>query len=264
MDVKVGRMKKFYHIFLKSEDNRSESIRQNTRYHAEGGLLTVSDCRYINELSKRFVEAGQEIGLRRNEDCNGEEQEGIGFLQFTQRKGVRWNTFKAFVRPFVHKRKNLTVLTKTHVTRVLFNERKEAIGVSILRNGEETQVMARNEVILSAGSVQSPQILLLSGIGPKEELKKHHIQQIVDLPVGLNLQDHVSIYVSGESSIPSMGTHIQTIPNYLNYLLFKNGPFASTSLESHAVISTGLRSDLNGRPDLQIFFSWWTRKCRKN
>jgi len=141
---------------------------------------------------------------------------------------------------------------------VLFNERKEAIGVALVKTHDqqlgEIKVLARREVILSAGTIQSPQILLLSGVGPKEELQKHDIKQVVDLPVGENLQDHTFAFRTHASSIPSLGEGTRNLKNIIKWMLFKRGEFASTGLETQLVHSTGIRPELGGRPDLQFFF----------
>lgn len=124
-------------------------------------------------------------------DVNAENQIGVTHLQSTARHGERMSTNKAFIRPIRKKRKNLTVLTDAHVTRVLI-EKKRAIGVEFLYKNKIRTVFAKKEVILSAGSLNSPKILMLSGIGPKRHLEKMNIKVVKSLAVGKNLQDHVT------------------------------------------------------------------------
>ena len=144
-----------------------------------------------------FCHAGQEAGYPANDDFNGAEQEGVGRYDFTIRNGKRWSASFAFLRPAL-KRPNLDVLTHALTERVLVKNGR-AIGVEVSHNGSSRRIHAENEVILAAGTVNSPQLLLLSGIGPASEIKLHGITPVHDLPgVGKNLQDHVDcVHVLG-------------------------------------------------------------------
>jgi choline dehydrogenase len=182
--------------FKRSEDNE----RGESEYHGTGGPLTVSDSRSRNPMSEAWVEAAAETGLRRNDDFNGAAQDGVGLYQVTQRNGMRCSTAAAFLRPALE-RANLTVETNLQVQRVLI-DRGRAVGVIGARLGEPFEALAGREVILSAGAYNSPQLLMLSGVGPAEHLAMREIEVVVDLPgVGQNLQDHINsgvIYTTDE------------------------------------------------------------------
>src|SRR5215210_6024295 len=175
-------------------------------YHGVGGPLNVADLRDPNPLSRMFVDAAHEIGLPNNADFNGAEQAGFGFYQVTQKDGQRWSAAAAFLRPALH-RANLTLRTAAHATRLLF-EGTRVVGVSYVQDGETRQVYAHSEVILCGGAINSPQLLLLSGIGPADQLRALGIPVVVDLPgVGQNLQDHLDVAVAYACTTPiSWGT----------------------------------------------------------
>lgn len=164
-------------------------------YHNLGGPLNVSTPRYLNPLMNAFVEAGQQAGYAKLTDYNAENQEGVGYFYVTEKAGQRYSNARGYLHP-IKKRPNLTLVTNTHATRILF-EGKRAIGVRCLHNNSEFDILAQKEVILSAGSIGSPQLLLLSGVGPRAEIEKHGIALIHDLPgVGENLQDHLDIHIT--------------------------------------------------------------------
>lgn len=157
--------------------------------HGVGGPLAVSDLRDRNPLALAFIEAAVELGFPRNPDFNGPTQEGAGFYQVTARGGWRCSAAKAYLRPAA-KRPNLAVITGAHSTGLLMEGRRAA-GVKVRRNGANLTVRARREVILCAGAIASPHLLLLSGIGPAAHLQEMGIPVVHDLPqVGRNLQDH--------------------------------------------------------------------------
>ncbi|XP_064490015.1 glucose dehydrogenase [FAD, quinone]-like [Ornithodoros turicata] len=174
--------------FIKSEDNRDASIAFNG-YHGRGGYLTVSTPPYASPLAHAFVESGMTLGYP-NIDYNGPQQTGFAIPQGTLRHGARCSTTKAFLEP-CRGRPNLHILVKAQVTRVLFTEWKRAYAVLFRYWGFERAVRARREIILSAGTVASPQLLMLSGIGPRFHLESLGIKVIEDLPVGENLHDHI-------------------------------------------------------------------------
>ena len=174
--------------FKKSEDNE----RGENEYHGVGGPLTVSESRSNNPMADAWVEAAQQAGLEANDDFNGAAQEGVGRYQVTQRNGMRCSTAVAFLHPAME-RSNLTVETRMHVHRLLMDGSR-ATGVVADHDGELVELRAEREVLLCAGAYNSPQLLLLSGIGPAEELAMREIESVVDLSeVGRNLQDHVQI-----------------------------------------------------------------------
>ena len=183
---------------------RSEAhVQRDDPYHSRTGELTVCRARGTNPLFDRFVEAGRQAGYPINDDFNGGEQEGVGRYDFTIRRGKRWSTSFAFLRPVRHRR-NLTVVTDALARRVIV-ENGRATGVEIARAGrpEADRVHAAREIILSGGTINSPQLLLLSGIGPPEEIERHGLEVVHDLPgVGRNLQDHVDCVLSYECRQP--------------------------------------------------------------
>jgi len=161
-------------------------------FHATGGPLNVMDLRSPNRFGPVFVEAGQQAGYPLNRDFNGAQQEGVGMYQVTHRNGERCSTAKAYLTP-VLSRSNLQVVTGAQTTRIL-TEGKRAVGVEYRQGGETKQARASREVLLCAGALQSPQLLMLSGIGPSAQLQRHGIAVVHDLPgVGENLHDHVDI-----------------------------------------------------------------------
>lgn len=222
-----------------------------SEYHGTGGPLNVADLRCVNPLSRAFVEAGIEIGLPWNSDFNGPEQEGVGLYQVTQRQGQRHSAAAAYLKPALG-RPNLTVRTRAQATRVVL-EKTRATGVEYVAEGKTEQVRARREVILCGGAVNSPQLLLLSGIGPGDQLKKLGIAVIAELPgVGENLQDHVASSVALECTQPVSLTGEVTLPNWLKYVLWKRGPYTSNVAEAGGFTRTA--SDLPA-PDLQFHFA---------
>jgi len=162
------------------------------RSRGGSGPLSTQHCRYEDPLIDAFAEASVHAGYPQTKDYNGARQEGFGRLQMTISKGRRSSTATAYLRP-VLKRPNLTVLTNAMATRIVM-EGKRATGVTINHNGTEKTVTARDEVLLSGGVINSPQLLMLSGVGAPAELAAHGIETHVNLPsVGKNLQDHVSV-----------------------------------------------------------------------
>ncbi|MEP7099204.1 MAG: GMC oxidoreductase, partial [Burkholderiales bacterium] len=174
--------------FKKSEHNE----RGADAWHGSGGPLNVMDLAQPNRFGPVFVEAAAQAGYPKNADFNGAVQEGVGLYQVTHKNGERHSAAKAYLTPNLG-RKNLTVMTNAHTTRILL-EGKRAVGVEVRVAGALQQLKAAREVLLSAGSLQSPQILMLSGIGPGAELQKHGIAVVHDLTgVGANLHDHVDV-----------------------------------------------------------------------
>ena len=156
--------------FVKSEDNRDPDVLTNG-YHGSGGYLTVSTPHYTTPIAGAFLEAAKLFGYP-NIDLNANQQTGFAIPQGTIRRGARCSTAKAFLRDIAG-RPNLDVHVHAHATKVLFNHHKRAIGVKFYRDGAEHSVFASREVILSAGAVNSPQLLMLSGIGPR-----HHLEEL--------------------------------------------------------------------------------------
>jgi len=180
--------------FKKAEDNE----RGASHFHGAGGPLGVSDSRSRNALAEAFVEAAIEAGLPANPDFNGERQEGAGFFQLTQRNGERCSAAAAYLEP-VRGRANLHVLTETRALRILLKHGR-ASGVEVATAAGTETIGADREVILAAGAFQSPQLLMLSGIGPETELRRHGIKAEQDMAgVGANLHDHQGVLMSWET-----------------------------------------------------------------
>jgi choline dehydrogenase len=181
---------------------RSEShVQRRDAFHGEDGPLTVCRARGKNPLFDMFVEAGKQAGHAVNDDFNGAEQEGFGRYDFTIRNGRRCSTSKAFLRPILD-RPNLTVATHALTRRIAFEGRR-AVAVDYAKNGQSHRARATREIILSAGAINSPQILMLSGVGDAEELATHGIDVVHHLPgVGKNLQDHVDVCLVYEIAKP--------------------------------------------------------------
>jgi len=220
-------------------------------YHGSAGPLHVADLRSPNVLSRAFIKAGMQFGLSRNDDFNGAVQEGIGIAQVTQKRGMRESTADAYLRPAL-KRPNLTVLTDALVQRIVFKD-KRAVGVIYRKAEQEEQVCARREVLLAAGAINSPQLLLLSGVGSARQLQELDIPVVTHLPgVGENLQDHLLVPVSYTCTRPISLAAAPSLSNKLKFLLFRRGSLTSNIGEAGAFCKT--RADLPA-PDLEIAFT---------
>ena len=173
--------------FILSENNE----RYRDRWHGNHGPLHVSDLRSDSPFHARYLEAARQAGLPIAGDFNGENQEGVGLYQVTQHQGERWSAARAYLLPHIGQRDNLSVHTKAAVQRIVF-EGKRAVGVEVLLQGQRQVLRARREVLLSAGALQSPQLLMLSGVGDGTAVQQHGIACVQHLPgVGSNLQDHL-------------------------------------------------------------------------
>lgn len=243
--------------FKKSEDNRNPYLAPS-KYHSRGGYLTVQESPWRTPLSLAFIEAGQELGYE-NRDINGELQTGVMIAQGTIRRGTRCSTAKAFLRP-ARLRKNLHVAMKSHVIRILINPlTMRAYGVMFVRNGVRQIVLARREVILSAGAINSPQLLMLSGIGPKEHLSKFGIETLKNLKVGENLQDHVGLggmTFLVNKPVAIVQERFQTVPVTAEYLIHERGPMTTLGgLEGLAFVNTKFANISGTYPDIQFHFA---------
>lgn len=177
--------------FKKSEDNRNPYLFKS-KYHSTGGLLTVQESPWHTPIVAAFIQAGIQIGYE-NRDVNGEKQTGFMIAQGTIRRGSRCSTAKAFLRP-VRLRPNIHFSLNAYVTKIgIDSHTKKADGVYFIKNGKKHFVRANKEIIVSAGALNTPQLLMLSGIGPADHLQSLGIPVVTDLKVGDNLQDHVGI-----------------------------------------------------------------------
>jgi choline dehydrogenase len=212
--------------FLKSEDNE----RGASQWHGVGGPLPVSEQRSGNVITRAFVDAVVQAGLARNEDFNGAEQDGVGMYQVTQRDGMRASAAVAYLHPAIE-RENLTVMTHMHVQRVLF-EGMRAVGVAASQLGQSQELRAEREVILCGGSYNSPQLLMLSGIGPAEHLAMREVELLLDRPaVGQNLSDHAGSYMVWTTPEPQSLLLALEPAALEEYEATQTGPFASNLAE---------------------------------
>lgn len=206
------------------------------RWHGSGGEWRVEKQRLRWEILDAFSRAAQQAGLPACDDFNRGDNEGVGYFEVNQRKGWRWNASKAFLHPILRRRKNLDVWTHAQVERLEVQRGPDGHlrcqGVHVLRNGERVQPRATREVILSAGAINTPQILQLSGIGPRDLLRRHGIPVLKDAPgVGSNLQDHLQIRaiygVQGAKTLNTLaGTWWGKVKIALEYAVKRSGPMS--------------------------------------
>lgn len=235
--------------YFKKAENRQSGT---SECYGIDGLLDVANPRYTNPLSLAFVEAAVEVGLPRTQDLNHPQPEGVGIYQVNQKNGKRCSAAMAYLKRCRH-RANLKILTSTQVTRVLFEENC-AVGVEYIQGGEVTyQAKAKQEVILCGGAINSPQLLMLSGIGCANHLKDLGIPVIADLPgVGQNLQDHLIVGVIYDCTQPISLDKADTLCNLLKYVFWKQGPLASNIAEAGGFVKVNPDSKT---PDLQLHFA---------
>jgi choline dehydrogenase len=213
--------------FLKAEDNE----RGESEWHAVGGPLPVSDQRSGNRITPAFAAAAAEAGLARNEDFNGPEQDGFGMYQVTQRGGMRASAAVAYLHPAAE-RPNLTVMPYMHVNRVLF-EGTRAVGVEASQLGQAQELRAEREVILCGGAYNSPQLLMLSGVGPAEHLTMREVEVLLDQPaVGQNLSDHTAAYSVWTTPEPESLLLALEPAAMEEFAASQTGPFASNLAEA--------------------------------
>jgi choline dehydrogenase len=232
--------------FKQSEANS----RGASAFHGADGPLPVTDPITPNPLSLAFLSAAAEAGIPRNDDVNGAEQDGAGLVQVNVRAGRRCSAADAFLHP-VRRRKNLSIATSVTALQVLFEGRR-AVGVRAWRNGREEIARSSREVVLCAGTFGSAQLLMLSGVGPADELHRHGIPVLEDLPgVGKNLQDHPAGMVQVRCSQPLSLLGAESLGSFLQYLLFRRGMLTSNGGEAVAFVRT--RPGLIA-PDVEIIF----------
>jgi choline dehydrogenase len=228
--------------FIRAEDNS----RGASDLHGTGGPLSVTEGRSRYRTSEAFIEAAKQAGLEPNDDFNGARQDGVGWYQVTQRNGMRCSAAVGYLHPALA-RENLTLITGAYVNRVLLDGRRAA-GVEVDRDGEVQEILAGREVILSAGTYQSPQILMLSGIGPAGDLALVGIRCVHELPVGQGLEDHPATwitYTTDEASILTAASE----ENVRLLTAEARGPLTSNFAESGGFLRT---DDSLEAPDIQL------------
>ena len=241
--------------FRKAEDNE----RGESQYHGAGGPLRVSDQPYEWEIARRLLEACKMAGIPHNPDFNGATQEGCGYYQTTTNNKRRWSTAAAYLKP-ARKRPNLTIRTNAHATRVLIEDGR-AVGIEYQVGNRRETARANREVIVSGGAFGSPQLLMLSGLGPAEHLRSMDIPVMKDVPgVGTNLRDHFNTYCTYRISRNLSLNRLQhSLPHRLlagaQYLLLKSGPMTGNGMYVGALVRSDKRLE---RPDLQLNISCWS------
>ncbi|MCU1418844.1 MAG: putative dehydrogenase [Mycetocola sp.] len=234
-------------FFRRAEHNE----RLNDKFHSTEGAMNVTEQIGHNELSKAFVRAAQELGLPFTPDFNGAEQDGVGYYDVTQKNARRESAATAYLNR-AKKRRNLTIETHALGTKVIV-ENDRAVGLRYTVNGREQVAYADREVVLSAGAVNSPRLLLLSGIGPADELKNLGIDVVHDLPgVGKNFQDHMDVYLTAGTTPVSYNRSDRPIPAVLSmiqYMLYKTGPITASVCEAGMFVRS---SDEVKAPDIQM------------
>ena len=239
-------------LFKKSERNL---LGQSPALHGTQGELVVDRARDPNPLSRLFVSAAEKLGIRRNDDFNGGELEGCGIYNLTQKDAKRLSSYRAFVAP-IRERSNLTVLTGCEVDSLIVDGQRVS-GVALRVDGESLRLGCRCEVILCAGALGSPQILLNSGIGPRAELEAAGVPLVHELPgVGKNLQEHLDGLITVRSASPltlgfSWGSLASVVAAPFKYLLQKKGWLTTNYVEAGGFARTPLATDL---PDVQFHF----------
>lgn len=230
-------------LFKRSERNE----RGADEYHGDQGNLSVSNMRIQRPITDAWVAAAQAAGYKFNPDYNGAEQEGVGFFQLTARNGRRCSSAVAFLNP-ARERDNLHIITRAHVEKIEISD-KRATGVTYRdRGGALHTVVAREEIVLSGGSINSPQLLMLSGIGEAEQLREHGIEVIADLPgVGKNMQDHLQARLVYKCNEPTLNDEVSSLYGQarigLKYLMFRSGPMTMA-----ASLATGF---MKTRPEME-------------
>ena len=238
--------------FIRSENNATFGA----PLHGQQGPLHVGELRSDNPFQEVFLQAGEQAGFRFNPDFNGEEQEGIGIYQVTQHLGERWSAARTYLHPHMGKRTNLRVETGCYVTRILF-EGKRAVAVEYMQNGQQRRLHARCEILLAAGALQTPQLLMLSGVGKGAALQAMQIEVVHDLPgVGQNLQDHPDfVFKYRAKSLDllgiSAGGGLRLARELWRYHRQRRGMITSNGAEGGAFLKTDLALTA---PDVQLHF----------
>ncbi|GBN84763.1 Glucose dehydrogenase [FAD, quinone], partial [Araneus ventricosus] len=255
LGAKGWSWKDVFPYFLKSEDNRDPPLVESG-YHATGGYLTVSTPPYATPLAKNYIEAGLAIGYP-NIDINGERQGGWMIPQGTIRRGARCSTSKAFLVP-TRGRKNLDIVVFAHATKILFDAHRRAKAIQFDRMKNTHIINARKEIILSAGAINTPQLLMLSGVGPRHHLQQLGIPVVADLPVGYNLQDHIypgGIHILINSPVSILQPRIINLKDINSFILFGRGPFTTLGgVETLGFIHTKYANVSDDWPDVEIHF----------
>lgn len=253
--------------FKYSEDNLQVGTLVDSAYHGTGGVVTVSRFNNQPDLAWDILKAAEEIGLPVSDDVDGAQFTGFAVAQADNKDGVRLSSARAFLRP-ARNRANLNVMINSTATRILISaddESKKVTGVEFVYNDVTYTVKVNKEVIVSAGAINSPQVLLLSGIGPKEVLDEVGIEQVHELPgVGRNLSNHVSFTLMYDLT-NIKDTNILSMDTLLEYVENRQGPLSSTGMSQVTARLNSKYADPSGNdPDIQLFFRGYTQRCTQN
>ncbi|XP_044743190.1 glucose dehydrogenase [FAD, quinone]-like [Chrysoperla carnea] len=249
--------------YLKSEDNTQIGTHADPGYHATGGLLTVSRFPDHPNISIDIMKAAHELGYEVDQDLNGKSRVGFTLAQATVRNGERLSVARAFLYDALPRLPNyLKVRPNSQVTKILFDDNKNAIGVEYIKNGIQYTVRARKEVIISAGAIQSPQLLMLSGIGPKDHLQSFGLDIVKDLPgVGQNLQNHGSFSVIFKVK-NDKGENQMNIDTLQQFIQNRTGPLTSTGMSQlTGFLYSQFANPSTDAADMQMFFAGYLANC---
>jgi len=236
-------------LFKKSENNE----RGADDFHGNKGLLSVSNMRIQRPITDAWVQAAQAAGYKFNPDYNGADQEGVGFFQLTSRNGLRCSAAVAFLNP-VKSRPNLRIITHAHAQRIVLDGKRAVAVIYKDRGGQEHRITARSEIILSGGAINSPQLLMLSGIGEAAQLADHGIEVLADMPgVGKNMQDHLQARLVYKCNEPTLNDEVGSLFGQakigLKYLTSRSGPMTMAASLATGFMKT---NDTLETPDVQF------------
>lgn len=242
-------------LFKRCEDQE----RGEDEYHGVGGPLSVSNMRIQRPICDAWVAAAQTAGYPFNPDYNGAQQEGVGYFQLTTRNGRRCSAAVAYLKP-IRGRQNLNIITKALVSRVILDGKKATGLIYLDRTGAEKTLKVRREIILSGGAINSPQILMLSGIGDPDHLKENGIEPVHALPgVGKGLQDHLQARLVFKCNEPTLNDEVRSLFNQariaLKYALFRAGPMTMAASLATGFLKT--RPEIE-TPDIQFHVQPWS------
>ncbi|XP_071522935.1 glucose dehydrogenase [FAD, quinone]-like isoform X2 [Panulirus ornatus] len=244
------------YYFKKSEDYRGRTTKHTGRYHGQGGPLAVTPNAKTGQLARAFLRAGRQLGLK-TVDPNAAEQLGFSLPEYNVCDGVRCSTAWAYLRPAAS-RPNLHILHSATVLKVLFNKYKRATGVVYRYGGKVVTARARREVIVSAGALASPKVLMLSGVGPQYHLHDHGVKLVADVPgVGQNLQDHLGVYGLAWTIKPNSVSmeNAFSFPSISQYVHHRKGPWASPLGDYASAWVKVTKAGDPLYPDIQLYLS---------
>ena len=238
--------------YFKRSENQTHG---ESEFHGAGGPLKVSDMTFKRPICDDFINGVAELGTPKNDDINGRDQEGVGYFQLTAHKGRRCSSAVAYLNP-ARSRPNLTIITHAMVSKINFDGTR-ASEVSLTVKGSPMRIKARQEIILSAGAIGSPQLLQVSGVGNADLLNNLNIPVVVNSPeVGENLQDHLQIRAVYKTRLPvtlndELSNPLQKVRAGLQYIATRSGPLSMAASQVYAFCRTRLS---NERPDIQYHF----------